>query len=76
MNAKGCTEESSGPQETERHLVLEWIPRESLLLGTSVFDLKGTLSEYDSNWKVVSHTFNIQEDGSGLLTCILEGVRG
>jgi hypothetical protein len=76
MNAEGWTEESSAPQEAERHLVLEWISKESLWLGTSVFDLKGILSEYDSDWKVVSHTFNIQEDGSGLLTCILERVRG
>ena len=60
------------PRDVERHLIVEWIPKENLSLGTCVFDLGGTLSLYKNDWKVVSHAFDIQEDGGALLTCILE----
>lgn len=64
--------EASLPGDVERHLVVEWIPKENLSLGTCVFDLTGTLSLYKSDWRVTSYTFNIQEDGAALLTCFLE----
>ena len=66
---------TSKPREVERHLIVENIPKESLLLGARIFDLSGTLSLYKSDWKVVSHAFDIQEDGSALLTCVLERER-
>ena len=42
-----------------------------LSLGVRVFALKGTLSQYKSDWKLVSHAFDSQGDGSGLLTSIV-----
>jgi hypothetical protein len=69
---KDMLEAASTLREVERHLVLEWIPKEHLLLGVCLFDLKGTLSEYKSDWKLVSHAFDLQEDGSALLSCIFE----
>jgi hypothetical protein len=76
VKPEDSTEASATPRDVERHLVVEWIPKENLLLGARVFDLQGTLSGYKSDWKVVSHAFDIQEDGSALLTCILEKARG
>jgi hypothetical protein len=76
VKPEDSTEASATPRDVERHLVVEWIPKENLLLGARVFDLQGTLSGYKSDWKVVSHAFDIQEDGSALFTCILEKARG
>ncbi len=75
MNPEDTLEASSTPRDLERHLVMEWVPKEHLLLDARVFDLQGTLSEYKSDWTLVSHAFDFQEDGSALLTCILERER-
>jgi hypothetical protein len=72
VNPEDAAEASSTPRDIERHLLVEWIPKENLSLGICVFDLTRTLSEYKSDWRVVSHAFEIQEDGSALLTCLLE----
>ena len=74
-NPEDVAEGSWTPCEVERHLIVEWIPKEHLSLGTCVFDLSRTLSLYKSDWKVVSHAFDVQGDGSALLTCILERER-
>lgn len=58
MKPEDSTEASATPRDVERHLIVERIPKENLLLGATVFDLQGTLSGY--------------KDGSALLTCILE----
>jgi len=76
-NPKGIAPEgmagaSLAPRDVERNLIVERIPKENLSLAAGVFDLKGTLTQYKSDWRVVSHTFAIQEDGSALLTCLLE----
>ena len=42
-----------------------------LSLGVRVFALKGTLSQYKSDWKPGSHAFDSRGDGSALLTSIL-----
>lgn len=72
MNPEDAPEAFSTPANLERHLVMEWIPREHLVSGVRVFDLQGTVSEYMSDWTLVSHAFDVQEDGSALLTCIFE----
>jgi hypothetical protein len=72
VNPEDMLEASSTPRKVERHLVIEWILKEHLSLGARVFDLQGTLSEYKSDWELVSHAFDVQEDGSARLTCILE----
>ena len=73
-NRQDVAGSSSTLREVERHLIVEQIPKENLFLA-SIFDLSGTLSEYKGDWQVVSHAFDIQEDGSALLTCILERER-
>ncbi len=65
----------STPHDVERHLIVEKISKENLSLGARIFDLSGTLDLYKSDWKVVSHAFDIQEDGSAILTCLLERER-
>ncbi len=72
MNPEDAPETYSTPKNLERHLVMEWIPKEHLVSGARVLDLKGTVSEYTSDWTLVSHAFDVQEDGSALLTCIFE----
>ena len=72
MKPEDSTEASATTHNVERHLVMERIPKENFLLGATVFDLQGTLSSYKSDWRIVSHAFDLQEDGSALLTCILE----
>lgn len=72
MNPEDAPEAFSTPANLERHLVMEWILREHLVSGVRVFDLQGTVSEYMSDWTLVSHAFDVQEDGSALLTCIFE----
>jgi hypothetical protein len=72
VNPEDASEAYSTPANLERHLVMEWIPREHLVTGIRVFDLQGTVSEYKSDWTLVSHAFDVQEDGPALLTCIFE----
>jgi hypothetical protein len=66
---------SPTPHGVERNLIVQQIPRESLSMAAGAFDLSGALAHYKSDWRVVSHTFVLQEDGSALLTCILERKR-
>ena len=72
MSPEDASEAYSTPANLERHLVMERIPREHLIAGVRVFDLQGTVSEYTSDWTLMSHAFDFQEDGSALLTCIFE----
>jgi hypothetical protein len=72
VNPEHAPEAFSTPANLERHLVMEWILREHLVSGVRVFDLQCTVSEYTSDWTLVSHAFDFQEDGSALLTCIFE----
>ncbi len=74
-NPESAVGPSPIPLDVERNLIVEEIPRENLLLAAGVFDLKGTLAQYKSDWRIVSHTFDIREDGSALLTCLLERER-
>lgn len=65
------------PQMVERKLVVQKIERHMLAPalaseGAVEFDLEGDASHYQSGWRMVSHTFAIQEDGSGILSYILE----
>jgi len=67
---------SSPPRELERNLVVQQIPKEDLSLAAAgMFDISGALAYYKSDWRIVSHNFTLQEDGSALLTCILERER-
>lgn len=75
VNSEDVSGTSPTPRDVERHLIVEQISKENLLLGTCVLDLSRTLSLYKSDWKVVSHAFDIQADGSALLTCLLERER-
>ena len=67
--------ESSIPRDVERNLVVQEISKETISLAAGMFDLSGTLAHYQSDWRIVSHTFDLLEDGSALLTCILERER-
>ena len=65
------------PRELERHLVVELIPAE--LLASALdgeeparFPLEqGVIAEY-SDWDLISHTFNVREDGTAVLALIFE----
>lgn len=65
------------PRELERHLVVEVIPKEmlaSVLSGEEPgqFPLdEGVIAEY-SDWELVSHTFNVLNDGTAVLAVIFE----
>jgi hypothetical protein len=64
------------PNERERHLVVASIPAQSLapvLAGERLgqFPLVGPLAHY-AEWDVVSHTFEVVDDGSAILTAVLE----
>jgi hypothetical protein len=64
------------PRERERHLVVAPIPAQTIapvLAGESPgrFPLAGPFSEY-GEWDLVSHSFEIRDDGSALLTAVLE----
>ena len=75
MSPEDASEAYSTPANLERHLVMEWIPKEHLVSGMRVFDLRGTVSEYTSDWTLVSHAFDVREVGSALLTCVFERER-
>jgi hypothetical protein len=65
------------PRELERHLVVEPIPAELLacaLNGEEPARLpldQGVIAEY-SDWDLISHTFNVREDGTAVLALIFE----
>lgn len=64
-------------RKVERKLVVELVPRQKLAAplageGSGVFDLGGDAPHYQSGWTMVSHTFTIQNDGSGVITYIME----
>ncbi len=65
------------PRELERHLVVEVIPKEmlaSVLTGEEPgrFPLdQGVITEY-GDWELVSHTFNVLNDGTAVLAVIFE----
>ena len=69
------------PGAVQRRLLIRSIPREDLLLlhqalGRDVhldLDLGDYIDqEYLNEWKVLSHTFSLQPEGSALLTFLLE----
>jgi hypothetical protein len=64
------------PNERERHLVVASIPAQTLapvLAGErpGQFPLAGPLAQYDE-WDLVSHTFEVGDDGSAILPAVLE----
>ena len=65
------------PNQRERHLVVASIPAQTLapvLAGESPgqFPLAGPLAHY-AEWDLVSHTFEVRDDGSSaILTAVLE----
>lgn len=64
-------------RELERHLVVEVIPAErlaSVLTGEEPgrFPLdQGVIAEY-GEWDLVSHTFDVREDNTGVITVVFE----
>ena len=69
------------PGAVQRRLLIRSIPREDLLLlhqalGRDVhldLDLGDYIDqEYLNEWKVLSHTFSLQPEGSARLTLLLE----
>jgi hypothetical protein len=67
---------SAMPKELQRHLVVAPIPAQTLtpvLAGESPghFPLAGPFSEY-GEWDLVSHTFEVRDDGSAILTAVFE----
>jgi hypothetical protein len=64
------------PNERERHLVVATIPAQTIapvLAGErpGQFPLAGPLAHY-AEWELVSHTFEVSDDGSAILTAVLE----
>ena len=65
-------------KETERALAVEVISSQKLAAtlsgeGASYFAMGGGPPEYRrGGWKAVSHTFELQKDGSAILTYLLE----
>ena len=65
-------------RETERRLVVELIDRNRIAPtlegeGAAYMTMGGGPAEYRrGGWKVVSHTFELFEDGSALFTYLLE----
>src|SRR5215207_1502482 len=64
------------PRELERHLVVATIPAQTLapvLAGErpGQFPLTGPLAEY-GEWDLVSHSFEVRDDGTAILTAIFE----
>jgi len=65
------------PRELERHLVVEVIPAEmlaSVISGEEPgrFPLdQGVIAEY-GDWELVSHTFDVRNDGAAILAVIFE----
>jgi hypothetical protein len=64
------------PKELQRYLVVASIPAQTIapaLAGErpGQFPLGGPLAEYDQ-WDLVSHTFEVRDDGSAILTALLE----
>jgi hypothetical protein len=64
------------PNERERHLVVASIPAQTLapVLARErpgQFPLAGPLAQYDE-WDLVSHTFEVGDDGSAILPAVLE----
>jgi hypothetical protein len=65
------------PRELERHLVVEVIPAEmlaSVLSGEEPGRVpldQGVIAEY-GDWELVSHTFDVRNDGAAILAVIFE----
>jgi hypothetical protein len=66
-------------KELERHLVVEVMPAEMLapvLAGERAggqFPLGSALAQYN-DWTLVSHTFDVQGDGTAIFTAIFETI--
>jgi hypothetical protein len=77
LTGKASSKEGAMPRELERHLVVERIPAQmlaSVLTGEQPgrFPLdQGVVAEY-SEWELVSHTFDVRDDDTALLTVIFE----
>jgi hypothetical protein len=73
----GTCEDGAVARELERHLVVEVISAEMLapvLSGEEPgrFPLdQGVIAEY-SDWDLVSHTFDVRDDGTAVLAVIFE----
>jgi hypothetical protein len=66
-------------REVERHLVVEVISAVTLapvLAGEQTgaqFPLGGALAQYN-DWTLVSHTFEVQGDGTAIFTAVFETI--
>jgi hypothetical protein len=66
-------------KELERHLVMEVMPAEMLapvLAGERAggrFPLGSALAQYN-DWTLVSHTFEVQADGTAIFTAVFETI--
>jgi hypothetical protein len=65
--------------DVKRALIVSPIPKSGLAAslageGDAVFELGGSTTNYssDEGWYLVSHTFELLDDGSGLLSMIYE----
>jgi hypothetical protein len=73
------SDEGAVSKELERHLVVEVIPAEMLapvLTGERAggqFPLGSALAQYN-DWTLVSHTFEVQDDGTAIFTAIFETI--
>ena len=73
------TNEGTVTRELERHLVVEVMPADALapvLAGERAgvqFPLGGDLAQY-KDWTLVSHTFEVQADGTAIFTAIFETI--
>lgn len=77
MDPESVARESMGSHDIDRVLVVERVPSENLERtraggSVDVVQLGGIVSQFKSDWRMVSHTFAMQDDGSALLTYLFE----
>ncbi len=62
------------PRPVERRLILMGVPASAIpLTGSgSVQNLGAPIDEYQDEWAIASHSFEVLGDGSGLLTVLVE----
>ena len=76
---EASTNEGVVTRELERHLVVEVMPAEALapvLAGERAgvqFPLGSALAQYN-DWTLVSHTFEVQGDGTAIFTAMFETI--
>lgn len=68
---------TSTPRPVERVLIVERISGQKLAAvmageGAGVFSLGGVSEQYQSDWNMVSHTFQVQDNDTAVITYLLE----